>query len=121
MKLLLDENLSRRLVPVLQEFYPGSSQVALLGLEQASDLEIWEFAKKNEYVLVTKDDDFRGLATLRGYPPKVILLTLGNSNNQRIIDILTSHDLEVSAVLTMADVGLVEVFDEQNIALHLTP
>jgi hypothetical protein len=37
MKLLLDENLSRRLVPFLQEAYPGSSQVVLLGLEQASD------------------------------------------------------------------------------------
>ena len=38
MKLLLDENLSRRLVPFLQEAYPGSSQVVLLGLEQASSL-----------------------------------------------------------------------------------
>ena len=37
MKLLLDENLSRRLIPFLQYDYPGSSQVVLLGLEAASD------------------------------------------------------------------------------------
>ncbi len=37
MKLLLDENLSRRIVPFIQDMFPGSSQVALLGLEQADD------------------------------------------------------------------------------------
>jgi len=45
MKLLLDENLSRRLVPFLQHDYPGSSQVVLLGLESASDAEVWQAAK----------------------------------------------------------------------------
>ena len=38
MKLLLDENLSRRLVPFLQHEFPGSSQVTLLGLESSSDI-----------------------------------------------------------------------------------
>lgn len=40
MKLLLDENLSRRLVPFLQHDYPGSDQVVLLGMESASDKEV---------------------------------------------------------------------------------
>ncbi len=44
MKLLLDENLSRRIVPYLQAAFPGSSQVALLGLESKSDSEIWQYA-----------------------------------------------------------------------------
>ena len=43
MKLLLDENLSRRLIPFLQQDFPGSTQVALIGLERADDGEIWEF------------------------------------------------------------------------------
>lgn len=45
MKLLLDENLSRRIVPFLQAEYPDSSQVALEGLERASDFEIWQYAR----------------------------------------------------------------------------
>ena len=45
MKLLLDENLSRRIVPFLQAAFPGSTQIALLGLESASDSEIWRYAK----------------------------------------------------------------------------
>ena len=42
MKLLLDENLSRRLVPFLQDRYPGSTQVELVGLERADDAAIWD-------------------------------------------------------------------------------
>ena len=55
MKLLLDENLSRRIVPFLQQNYPDSSQVVLLGLQAATDAEIWEFAKTQGYVVVSRD------------------------------------------------------------------
>jgi predicted nuclease of predicted toxin-antitoxin system len=44
MKLLLDENLSRRLVPFLQHDFPGSTQVVLLAMESASDKEVWQLA-----------------------------------------------------------------------------
>ncbi len=37
MKLLLDENLSRRIIPFLQNAYPGSTQIALINMETASD------------------------------------------------------------------------------------
>ena len=53
MKLLLDENLSRRLIPFLQHDYPGSSQVVLLGLEAASDSVVWRTAKDHGFVIVT--------------------------------------------------------------------
>lgn len=52
MKLLLDENLSRRLVPFLQTHYANSSQVGLKGLESASDTVVWQFAKEHGFVIV---------------------------------------------------------------------
>jgi predicted nuclease of predicted toxin-antitoxin system len=52
-KLLLDENLSRRLVPFLQDAFPGSSQVVLLGMERAPDREIWQHAKAQGFIIVT--------------------------------------------------------------------
>ena len=66
MKLLLDENLSRRLVPFLQHDYPGSTQVVLLGLESASDTEVWQRAKDDGYVIVTRDADFQELSLVWG-------------------------------------------------------
>jgi predicted nuclease of predicted toxin-antitoxin system len=74
MKLLLDENLSRRIVPFLQQNYPDSSQVVLLGLQAATDAEIWEFAKTQGYVVVSRDADFADLSLLKGTPPKLIRL-----------------------------------------------
>ena len=53
MKLLLDENLSRRLVPFLQNNYPNSTQVALINLQSSTDLQIWEYAKLHSFVIVT--------------------------------------------------------------------
>ena len=50
MKLLLDENLSRRLVPMLQAVYPGSSQVDLLGLSGSDDHVIWAYAREHDFL-----------------------------------------------------------------------
>jgi len=44
-KLLLDENISRRIVPTLQDAYPGTTQAVLVGLEKADDRALWAFAK----------------------------------------------------------------------------
>ena len=110
MKLLLDENLSRRIVPALRANYAGSTQVALLGLERADDRAIWEFAKAGNYVIVTKDDDFLQLQTVLGYPPKVILLTIGNCTNSEIVELLNqSHGL-LEAELNQPGVGMVNLF-----------
>lgn len=110
MKLLLDEHLSRRIVPALQDAFPGTTQVALVGLEHSSDRAVWDFAKAEEFTIVTKDDDFLGLLSLLGYPPKVVLLALGNCTNQQIIDILTRSRAEIESMLAKDDVGLVEVY-----------
>jgi predicted nuclease of predicted toxin-antitoxin system len=73
-KLLLDENLSRRLVERLADLFPDSTHVAFHGLLRASDVEIWDFAKAGGYAIVTADSDFYELATSFGPPPKVIWL-----------------------------------------------
>ena len=58
MKLLLDENLSRRIVPFIQDLYPDSTQVALIGMEQLDDKAIRQYAIDNGFIIVTKDADF---------------------------------------------------------------
>jgi predicted nuclease of predicted toxin-antitoxin system len=64
MKLLLDENLSRRAVLFLQDAFPGSTQIALLGMENTNDLTIWRYAKVNDFMIVTKDADFFEMASV---------------------------------------------------------
>lgn len=74
MKLLFDENLSRRLVPRILDLFPGSVHLSTVGLLQAQDAAIWEFAESNDFAIVTADSDFYEIATAKGTPPKVIWL-----------------------------------------------
>ncbi len=109
MKLLLDENLSRRIVPALCVAFPETTQVVLAGLETADDRAVWDFAKAGVYVIVTKDEDFIELQSLLGYPPKVVRLALGNCTNRQVIDALTGAKMEIEAALSRDDVGFVEI------------
>ena len=70
MKLLFDENLSRKFVVRLAELYPDSIHVAQAGLLQSPDREIWEFAKAGNFVIVSTDTDLYDLATTIGPPPR---------------------------------------------------
>ena len=73
-KLLLDENLSRRLVRRIEDLFSGSAHVGSEGLLQTPDSAVWEYAKNNGFSIVTADADFYELATAFGPPPKVIWL-----------------------------------------------
>ena len=81
-KLLFDQNLSPRLVRLLADLHPDCSHVATIGLDQASDAEVWDRAHHDGYAIVTKDSDFGDLGVLRGFPPKVIWVRLGNCTNR---------------------------------------
>lgn len=52
MKLLFDHNLSPRLVHLLADDYPQSQHVFLLGMEQADDRQIWDYAGRNDFIIV---------------------------------------------------------------------
>jgi predicted nuclease of predicted toxin-antitoxin system len=70
MRLLLDQNLSYRLVNSLQNAYPGTSQCYLLGLDKSDDYSIWQYAKDNDFVIVTKDSNFHELSLIYDSLPK---------------------------------------------------
>jgi predicted nuclease of predicted toxin-antitoxin system len=73
-KLLFDENLSRRLVKRLADLFPDSTHIATEGLLEVPDIRLWEYAKAAGFAIVTADADFYELATTFGPPPKVIWL-----------------------------------------------
>ncbi|MGD0520045.1 MAG: DUF5615 family PIN-like protein [Terracidiphilus sp.] len=83
MKLLLDENLSPRLIASIHDLYPDSCHVEDCGLSGAPDEDVWRYAKENGFAIVSKDSDFSELSVLRGSPPKVIWLRIGNCTTLR--------------------------------------
>jgi predicted nuclease of predicted toxin-antitoxin system len=108
-KLLLDQNLSRRLLPALEMAFPGSSQTALLGLDTASDLDVWQVARNEGFTIVTKDADFIEMALIKGWPPKIIRLNLGNVGNDTIRACLLKHREAISEFLAAGRDGVLEI------------
>ncbi len=88
MKLLFDQNLSRHLVARLSDDFPDSTHVMELGLDTASDNEIWDYPGQHGYTIASKDSDFRQLAFLLGPPPKAVWLRLGNATTNGIAHVL---------------------------------
>ena len=91
MKLLFDANLSPSLVAHLHSHYPGSIHVRDVGLRAGSDAQVWEHAKAEGFVIVSKDNDFRQYAFLYGPPPKVVWLSVGNAGTSAIAGLMRAH------------------------------
>jgi predicted nuclease of predicted toxin-antitoxin system len=90
-KLLLDENLSDRVIHRIIDLYPDSEHVKTLGLINTDDAVIWEYAKANDFVIVSKDSDFHQRSLLYGHPPKFIYLRVGNCPTSKITQILRDN------------------------------
>jgi len=110
MKLLLDENLSRRVVPFIQEAFPDSTQIALLGMENSIDKDIWQYAHDNNYVIVTKDSDFYEMSLLYGQPPKIIWLKIGNQTKAATIRVLIENSADIERLLIAEDKACIEIY-----------
>lgn len=103
---LLDENLSPRLASALETHFPGSMHVRDVGLKGKSDHQIWDFAAKNGFAITTKDDDFRSLSLLRGAPPKVIWLVVGNTSTGEILRIFLDQLHAIEAFINESTTAL---------------
>jgi predicted nuclease of predicted toxin-antitoxin system len=82
-RLLLDQNLSPRLVPALVDLYPGSAHVREVGLQTADDDTVWHYAAAHGFVIVSKDAE--------GHPPKVIWIRRGDCSTDDVISLLRDH------------------------------
>jgi predicted nuclease of predicted toxin-antitoxin system len=106
LNLLLDENLSPRLVNRLKLLLPDLAHVRDFGLKQAGDREIWKWAKSNNYAIVTTDADFVALAQRFGSPPKLIHIEECDFPLRVIEDLLRRSAIRISEFGKDPDRGL---------------
>jgi predicted nuclease of predicted toxin-antitoxin system len=97
--------LSARFVAALADMYPGSTHVESVGLLGAADQAIWEYARENGLILVSKDEDFHRMSVLFGPPPKMIWIRLGNCSTDDVIRPLRDHQDEIEAFLQHEEAG----------------
>lgn len=109
MKLLFDANLSHKLIDALQDVFPDSAHVRMVRLKERSDLDIWGFAKRGGFTIVTLDSDFYDLTCYFGQPPKVIWLRCGNQPTHVHEGILRAHLRTIGLFDVDPEAGCVEL------------
>ena len=109
MKLLIDENISHRIVKLINQQFPDTLHVSSIRKKRFSDLDIWSYAKDNDFTIVTFDADFYEWQLIRGFPPKVIWLRLGNTKTEIIAsELLESLDL-IRNFIPDKEIGILEI------------
>ena len=112
MKILLDANISWKLVEKLKPIFGECNHVDLIGLNvPAEDKDIWDYALSNGYIIITKDTDFVDLMEIKGFPPKIVLLKTGNNNSQALVELLIKTKTMIKD-LEENNYGLLEIVKE---------
>ena len=112
MKILFDQNISYRIVGLVSDKYPEAKHINHVGIDDATDNSIWNFAKENDYTIVTFDSDFYNLSIIRGCPPKIIWLRIGNTSTLMVAKVLNDDFDLIKAFLTDSsyeDIACLEV------------
>jgi predicted nuclease of predicted toxin-antitoxin system len=111
-KLLLDANLSWRLCKSLLKTGIESLHVDLekAWKQPAKDIEIWNYALKYDFIILTNDEDFIDLAALKGHPPKIIILKTGNQSSKYMESLLISYMPRIEEFAKQNEYGTLEVF-----------
>lgn len=97
MKLLLDQNLSWKLVADLEGLFPDTAHIKSVLTVDTTDRDIWLYAKDNGFAIVSKDDDFEQRSILLGHPPKVIWLRLGNCTTKQVAILIQRFEKTILA------------------------
>ena len=109
MKLLFDQNLSRKLSGRVQDIFPGSLHMSEVLARRTPDESIWIYARDNDFVVVTKDSDYPDLSSRLGYPPKLIWIRSGNTPNAVVEALLRDRHDELLAFEYDPARGIIEL------------
>lgn len=73
-------------------------------------MEIWEYARSHDLLIVTFDEDYSNIYTLRGAPPKIIWLRFGNNTTSFIAEKLEQHRQDINELRENPELGLLEIY-----------
>ena len=111
MKLLVDQNISHRILSFIPPAFIGSSHVRKEGLTNKDDYDIFMYARKNEFTaIVSLDHDFYNLISGLGAPPKIIWLRTGNCSTRHLGELLIRKEQAITSFLNEPDLDCLQIF-----------
>ena len=111
MKILIDENISSRLVFHIQLAFPEVEHVKTLGLLTANDFSIFMFARQNGYdAVLTLDEDYYNIQLTHGTPPKIIWLRVGNCSTNALAQVILDNADTIYGFLFDPELECLEIY-----------
>lgn len=107
--LLFDQNVSSRILKLIEFDFPGSTHVVREGMQDAADSVIFDYAGQNNLAVVTFDSDFVDLSMVRGHPPKIIWLRIRNQTTENIAVILRANRSSIDYFLKSEQSDVLEI------------
>ena len=106
---LLDQNIPPGLIRRVEHVFNNMKYAEDCGLHNATDTDIWKYAQVHQMSIITRDKDFFDLCTLRGFPPKIIWIRLGNIKTQMMAESLIAHQPQIEKFLQNPDRGILQI------------
>ncbi|TAH22685.1 MAG: hypothetical protein EAZ08_00165 [Cytophagales bacterium] len=94
----------------IAHLFTACENIGRIKLLSTDDLLIWEYAKKNDFAIVTFDEDFGELSLFKGYPPKVILLRTGNISKEDLMQLFIDKHEVIFSFLENEEYGCLELY-----------
>ena len=92
MKFLCDVHIPYKLVKYLEKKGFESIHInKILNGSKTKDEDICNYADENDFIIITKDSDFRDRFFLKNSPNKIIKINLGNISNKELIEIFERY------------------------------
>ena len=110
MKFLFDENISWRIIKKISKNFPDSIHVSDINDKLITDYHLWEYAKKQDFLIVTFDEDFTDFLMINGFPPKIIWLRCGNTTTQSIAEKLNNLKTDIFNFYLDNEQGVFEIY-----------
>ncbi|MFN7117595.1 MAG: DUF5615 family PIN-like protein [Saprospiraceae bacterium] len=111
MKLLIDQNISHRIIAFIQNYYPEAVHVREADLKDANDAQIFRYAREHGFeAIITHDDDFSKLLQTFNAPPKVIQFRTGNAKTKFLAELLINQQGAIRTFLDSEEADYFEIF-----------
>jgi predicted nuclease of predicted toxin-antitoxin system len=108
-RVIADENISWRIKKLIPNWDILPSNEINPG-KRLNDSYIWDFARQNNYNILTFDEDFFEIQNIHSFPPKIIWLRTGNIPTRLIAERLKQLESDINSFLENKEMGIYEIY-----------
>lgn len=111
MKVLIDQNISHRIIPFLAEYFDTLTHVREIGLMNSDDYQIFMYARETKYdAILTLDEDFQHHILIHNAPPKVIWLRVGNCSTKHLANVIIQNIGDINTFVHNDNFEIIEIY-----------